>query len=68
MKLEKGLIKCNNCSPVNRTGVRGDLGPIKSRLWRCASARPITVLYRAVEFGSPNMKQIKERYLRYSDD
>ena len=23
------------------------------------------MLYRAVEFGSPNMKQIKERYLRY---
>ena len=26
------------------------------------------MLYRAVEFGSPDMEQIKERYLRYSDD
>lgn len=36
-----------NYSPVNLNGVRGDLGPTISRLWRCASARFIKSWIRA---------------------
>lgn len=43
--------------PVKRNRVRRGLGPIKFRLWRCASARLMTLRHRENEAGRPGMKQ-----------